>query len=594
MSDSSMSYEPEEEEEGEEQEEDTTQHGNPSGASGHSVPPHQNVLHDSKPLHNGTSHGNVSQRHKRQRLKPRRLALRAAATLPVGKYSDLYKEVVDDMLGGPEYGDGPRLFGTQYGIISWSPQEKNAFFTALARKGKDAIPEIAAFIGTKSQMEVRHYLDLLHRNFELHNVTEETVKNITLSDVPAAYEVSKECCLALENVASALSLRDEQAHNVAGRRKHGDFWLIDNEVAAYVEEVLEPEEESESEKDPEPESLEPGVIPASEFEVELQPETESKSLAEGDRNGQVNTVKMHSISATAKLLKISNWIRLSERVFMNAGERRLEDNWTQICFEDETPALTCDAFSDFYALTISITRRIVHSSIFFALSRIRAIERSHVNPKKVVKKEDIFAALDILKMEPNSRKFWASAPRRCALDIRHDSGENYKTVLLSYDELDALLGPKSDIDPEYIKTAPQAMSSASEGSSYSGEGFESDTSGRIPSTAQDSMDAEDDLSDAQEKHANALDQEASRAEESKLWRWIGKPDPQSLDHNVKPEVKEEEIEHTLFAKRKMPQEISNWRSRILYQAEWETFGQSTVAIDEEMGGNGSRKRLKID
>ncbi|TPX21767.1 hypothetical protein DIZ76_015730 [Coccidioides immitis] len=563
MSDSSMSYEPEEEEEGEEQEEDTTQHGNSSGGSGHSVRPHQNVLHDSKPLHNGTSHGNVSQRHKRRRLKPRRLALRAAATLPVGKYSDLYKEAVDDMLGGPEYGDGPRLFGTQYGIISWSPQEKNAFFTALARKGKDAIPEIAAFIGTKSQMEVRHYLDLLHRNFELHNVTEETVKNITLSDVPAAYEVSKECCLALENVASALSLRDEQAHNVAGRRKHGDFWLIDNEVAAYVEEVLEPEEESESEKDLEPESLEPEVIPESEFEVEFQPETESKSLAEGDRNGQVNTVKMHSISATAKLLKISNWIRLSERVFMNAGER-------------------------------SITRRIVHSSIFFALSRIRAIERSHVNPKKVVKKEDIFAALDILKMEPNSRKFWAGAPRRCALDIRHDSGENYKTVLLSYDELDALLGPKSDVDPEYIKTAPQAMSSASEGSSYSGEGFESDTSGRIPPTTQNSMDAEDDLSDAEEKHANALDQEASRAEESKLWRWISKPDPQSLDHNVKPEVKEEEIEHTLFAKRKMPQEISNWRSRILYQAEWETFGQSTVAIDEEMRGNGSRKRLKID
>ncbi|WEW57126.1 hypothetical protein PRK78_002586 [Emydomyces testavorans] len=580
MTDSSMSYEPEEDEdehEGDITDNNSFRNVDVSRAFGTSSPPLQSLPLDLNCVHDTVPHETRTKRRKRRRPKPRRLALRAAAALPVDTYCELYLESLNDVLGDSE--DTPHFYNSQYGVVSWTPREKTAFFAALAKKGKDAIPEIAALVGTKCQMEVRHYLDLLQRSFHVHHAMDQGVKGISLSDIPAAYEVSNECCLALEHVAKASCLRDEQAHNVAGRRKHGDFWLVDYEVAAYVEEELEPEPDAELESISEAESQ-------TEFQQtsELQPENKSRDSDD--------TVRTHGIFATAKLLKLSNWIRLSERIFMNPGTRCIEDNWNNICLKDESPALTCDAFSDFYALTISITRRLIQSTIFFALSRIRAIKRPYVDPRNLVKKEDVFAAVQVLKMKHNAKAFWAGSARRCSLDVRHTkSGEKYKTVLLSYDEVEALLGATSETDIDRMETESRPPTPVSDISTTSEEELNYDTDKSVPPNGNSTLLPSDYLSDPEEIHANALDKAASRVEEARLWRQVNKPVPAPTD--IKAESEDEYTQRKPFAKRKTPHEFANWRDRLLYQAEWETFGQDTAAIDQEMSGNRSRKRRRL-
>ncbi|EEP81500.1 predicted protein [Uncinocarpus reesii 1704] len=571
MSDSSMSYEPEDEEE---------EHGQNANKQlrrlkDSEVPltPNRNFQSNSGSVDDGIPNPAPKQ-GARRRVKPRHLALRAAARLPVDKYLELYKESLNNVLVGPDCDGAPQLFRSQYGIIQWTSQEKAAFFMALSKKGKDAVPEIAASIGTKSQMEVRHYLDLLQRNFELRNVAEEQVHNIILSDIPAACEISNECCIALESVAKALCLRDEQTHNVAGKRKHGDFWLVDREIATFVEE----DQESEAEAEPEEAEPDPILEPEPAPELGSLPDTEPPTGEDSSKND--SSVRTHGIFATAKLLKLSNWIHLSEHFFMNFGRERFEDNWNQLCFQDETPALTCDAFSDFYTLAISITRRVIQSSIFFALSRIRAVERSHVNPKRLVKKEDVSAALDVLGMAHDAKAFWAGVARRCALDVRHPkSGEKYKTVLLDYDEVERLLGAQLDENPRHIKLESPSASTTTEPTEDSD--FDSNTSTYSPT--QDNMGNDEDLSDPEELYANVMDREASRKEESALWAQINKPVPLS-GMNIKLEPNEEE-QNRPTTKRKSPQELVNWRDRLLYQSEWETLGQ-------EING-GQRKRRKF-
>ncbi|EDN07321.1 predicted protein [Histoplasma mississippiense (nom. inval.)] len=161
------------------------------------------------------------------------------------------------------------------------------------------------------------------------------------------------------------------------------MWLVDRHVAAMVEDQLDAERERSD---------------------------------DGGNEEEGNLSPQPSILATSQLLNTANWILLSERIFMNSGNSRIEDNWCHLRAGSETPSLTCEAFADFYALTISLTRRLVHSSIFFAMSRLRSLERGGYQRGKL---------------------FWIGAPRRHNLkveEIRHRKG--FKPVSLTYDEVE--------------------------------------------------------------------------------------------------------------------------------------------------------------
>ena len=112
-------------------------------------------------------------------------------------YEDLLNKNQDDLYD-------VRLEDSQLGISRWTAKEKAIFFNALDRKGRSDIIGIATVIGSKSEAEVSAYLNLLEdtlREIYLNGDTEGWL--LPLEDMPAAYEISQECCEALEEVSLA-------------------------------------------------------------------------------------------------------------------------------------------------------------------------------------------------------------------------------------------------------------------------------------------------------------------------------------------------------------------------------------------------------
>ncbi|KAF3482778.1 uncharacterized protein GIQ15_02102 [Arthroderma uncinatum] len=513
---------------------------------------------------------------KRKRVEPwawnkRENHLRRANAQPIMSYWKILEETVDAFIKEPNR--GAVIHGSRFGMITWSSEEKLALFAALGRKGKSAISEIASIIGTKSRLEVQEYLFELQQALQEKHMTEKTVRGVTLSDIHAAAEISEECCLALENVANSLSVREEQAHNISGRRKYQNMWLVDRTAALYLEEKVK-----------------------------------TKEISDVDPSA-------HHMLATAQLFNILNWVNLSRNVFMNFGGRRIEDNWTKICFHDETPAITCDSFTDFYTLAVSLTRRLVQSSIFFALSRIRTMEERGWNRHRFVRKDDVQAALKTLNVQANSREFWVNAARRCSLDVReYVSKGSSKTMLLSYDEVERRLS-SSHLElpelPEVEDHAENPIHDANipskqsqerdilEDSTSLFEGSDSDTSmdESAPVISDDEF-----LSGEEDRYASTLDKETSHEEEKRLWEILNqaaktKSAPPAVD--IKMESDDEEKlspSHRRVkppAKRKTAQELRDWRDYCLPMAEWELFGSKTVHINEEIRENHCIKRRKI-
>ena len=489
--------------------------------------------------------------------KTRNSALRNARLLPVDRYLELFNESVNDTLNIASYDQAHHTTrSSQHGAVTWSAREKNIFFDILAKKGKNGVREIASVLGTKSAMEVQDYIKLLHSSLEVHHKNDKYPKPIRFSDIPAAFEVSGPCCEYLDRLAEAVILRDEQSYNTAGKRKYQDFWLVNNEVAALVDEKISSEEQDEPLR--------------------------------------------HEIFATASLFNLSNWIELSENIFMNPGTQRPEDNWKNVSYEGETPAMTCEAFSDFYTLAVSITRRLVQSSIFFALSRIRSLRSGGWDVTDWVRKEDVQTALDVLKLKPNSQEFWKGAARRCTLDVRSTVNPVSRQIgLISYDEVEERLSRKESSLPSSRATS---ICPASDGAYSSDSNPVSDT--ELDETGLDdddfsTVESDSDLSDPEEIYASKLDKKESRQEESQIWERLchsapayvsrANCDPASTtDLNVNMETDDDTLLQKPLAKRKTRDELVDWRDRTLYRSEWESLKEQEE-LEEHV-----RKWQKVD
>lgn len=507
------------------------------------------------------------------KLQDRRKKALKLTTQSIDEYRGLLDELVNDISSGPKFDNEDRHNVTQNGIVTWTPREKETFFNLLARKGKNGVQEIADAIGTKTSLEVQDYLNLLHKGLEYRHLQERHSRTIVLGDVPAAAEISEECCQALDEIAEFLSIEQRIAEDKAGKSKHNDFWIITREKAEQVEE-----------------------------QMETQGEETSASTSDS------------SIFLAASLLNIRKWIQMSERFFMNFGGSRIEDNWVNIAFEDETPSVTCDAFSDFYAITVSVTRRLVQSAIFFAMSRIRNMKSYGSRQKsKLVRTRDIRAALDVLNMKHNSSEFWIGVARRCSLDvadIRHRKG--WKAGYMSYDQVEDALSGK-DLFPTEVsheETSVSHQPSEKEvDDDVSDESYvedvereEEDSDDNLsdvrshyssvrPSPAP--MSDEDPLSDQEDIHAEYVDQQTSKNEELRIWKLLNRPVPPSFDPPVKTEDEDPVTSRKPTGERKTKEELVDWRDRTLYRSEWEEYGHEVFEINEDLAEH-RRKRRRIE
>ncbi|KAK2806664.1 hypothetical protein FQN51_006632 [Onygenales sp. PD_10] len=524
-----------------------------------------------------------TRRARPSRSRSRAKALQAQRNLAVEQYAEIFNEFINDNAGGAEAANKSTLSRSQIGVVRWSPEEKDALFNALERHGKSGIPKIASLVGSKSEIEVRAYIDILHRALEQQQHRDFST-SVILGDIPAAIEVSEECDQVLEDNADALCLQEEQAHNTAGEREHGEMWLVNRHVAAVVEDQLGAENEA-------PDSVENET-------------GDRKDLHEDNKtNNNNDETPPSSILATAQLLNASNWILLSERIFMNPGNRQIEDNWSNLAYEGETPSVTCEAFADFYTLAISLTRRLIQSSLFFAASRIRALERGGYQRGKLVRREDVGAALDVLQMSHNTREFWTGAARRCKLDvedIRHRKG--YKPAPLTYDEVEEELSLEGSRSRTSRASSIAQSTAVSENLSDSEEEPLSPTSDSSGRQSNDDISDEESLSDPEEAHAATIDREARRIEESRLWRRLGQsPPPASSPARPHADIKMESDDEAVtgasrpLGGRKTKQDLVDWRDRVLFHSEWEEFGADTILVEEEVAENQrERKRRRLE
>ncbi|KAJ6092860.1 hypothetical protein N7486_008149 [Penicillium sp. IBT 16267x] len=442
--------------------------------------------------------------------------------------------------------EGDNTFSiTQHGSVIWTSAEKTLLFRLLDRKGKTGIQQIATMLGSKSELEVMDYLQSIHRGLEEHK-WEETPETILMGDVPAAMEVSKECCVELDKYAQALVMKEDLDLELAHRATYDANSLIAHEQAW-------------------------------------------KLVAE-----EVNPPLRGRIDLAANLLHVPGWINLSTTFFMNFGGSRSEDCWSHIVqSKSESPSLHGEALMDFYALTMSITRRLVQSAIFFAMSRLHGLRAMGRDRGRFIRTRDVRAALDVLNMKHGRAGFFVDVARRNRLAIT-DNVDGEGPRVISYDEAHEILqkdeNSDSESDQDNISSESEENDDQSESDSVVSEPA-SDPSSLPPGTERDNIPL-----DPEEDDANILDLEMSRREESNLWHLLDEPVPSRFKVPLIPENKNE---NDILVHRSLNEWTStenynprdhDWRDRTIYCSEWEVYGDGTQDLEDELDENRRKRR----
>ena len=498
----------------------------------------------------------------RRRRKRRRLSLGFPQGRPPFKrvqgpfsleYMGLLNDDIDDakerIIADPEHVGLP---DSRVGMVIWTAAEKRLFFDAAGRLGKDDLPGISSLIGTKTIVEVAHYIHLLEEGGKERFVKSRDL--VVLAEIPAAAEISPQCCLALDAAADELSLRQQRYEEQREKQKWAAIpWNVTREAAIQLETV--PEDER---------------------------------------------------PAFANLFNPPAWVKLSNRVFMNASFA--ENNWRYV--DEEPPSMRATAFEDFHNLAVSITRKIISTVLFFADSRIRAKTGADRRTRRLVKRRDVLAAVESLGLAHNSHDFWAGCARRLKLDVYDDEDEGDPEdglAIMSFNEVEAALGhgessrslagqaesrsqsedeesvgdddtDSPDTDIESAEAALDAADEAMEGEfrrEIPDEKVRDEAQELIHHTALDIPPTQRSIEAVMrriiaernnEAHADACDLIASAEEERKLWGALKLEPPEELGKRVvASEGRKETASTEDYLGRK------EWREGLRYLSQWETM-----------------------
>ncbi|KAF4996773.1 hypothetical protein FGRMN_4337 [Fusarium graminum] len=429
------------------------------------------------------------------------------------------------------------LYPSQIGLTYWSIPEKKLFFEAIARLGQTDLPGIASRIGTKSGIEVNHYLDILQRARVLRQ-REVRRPAIEFSEIPAAVELSQQCCHALDEAADAISVRQERKEEQREEGKWGECWDITPRIARQLD--------------------------------------NGESITGGQ--------DLHF----PRLFNLHAWLKLSERIFMNSSIP--SENWDSI--DNRPPSIWATTFEDFHSLAVSITKRLVQTTIFLSMSRIKAKKELIPTTREIIRAQDVEAAVSSLGMGHNSRQFWSGCARRLRLEVHEeppDRDEEGEYEALSYEQVESLLS-RSDEDTHSVaepQTDPEEVANSSENEALSSDFEEpptlSDEEGiaiereanevlqfsaadfpetyRKKETLKNRIAAER----RQEQYAEEHDQYASWQAEAQMWDLLQKkprielpkvPEPGPLQRSTM------DVESIFPIGR-------DWRSKTKYHSEWE-------------------------
>ncbi|KAF2502509.1 hypothetical protein BU16DRAFT_11024 [Lophium mytilinum] len=499
------------------------------------------------------------------------------------------------------------LPGSQIGVSWWSGEEKDAFFRALSRYGQDNIRAISTAIKSKSEMEVCDYFLLLRDNSIQRQLNAPSLKHaVALRDIPAAIELGEECRKVLDLAGEAVAWYQENFEAKEERKKYGDYWLLDSDLASKIESAVSEQPEGETDDFIKNEGRQPNPDYA---------EEESKARRESSGSSLLSTIP------AARLLKPKNWLALQRNVFMNSRRKRQTDNWRDLAGVDESPSMYYTAFHDFHRMAVSITRRLVQATMFESSSRLRAQDHRNTRPTPKVRRKDVETAIDLLGMPPHSREYWVNVPRRCGIYVFNKS-TRFRRPRMKYDDVEkelatpwAITKPIGQLLEITSRGVPSGARTAykEEIVDEAHENLQNDET-HAHEDLQDTQESEEDQSDqgdyetdisSSESHdsvpddidvlpirarrrrrkhqrveqsqideAERVDQQATELEEQRIRGML------SL-HNA-PDIKsgeEEEAEVPIaLVQRTDFSELVNWRSWTEYHAEWE--GASDLMEDD--------------
>ena len=479
-------------------------------------------------------------------------------------YSDRYLELFQDSAATKlEYFQGSEYESSQIGGVTWEEPEKVRFFEALPKVGRHGLPQLAQHTGTKSELEVKSYLDHLRNAETDRQLFEKQTKNSSKSEIPAAIEIGSDCEAQLEQAADALAAFQEQYDHAFGQQETSLPFVINHDVASQLDAITE---ESLNAKD------------------------------ESDNEGEMMDYGPH------ELFNLLTFIELSSNFFMHGSRSTPTNNWRAFAEEGESPAMTQQVILEFRELVVSLVRRLVRTTLFLAQSRLRASTTQNRTPARLVSEYDVRAALTILKSKSDLWEYWTKLPKRFGFKVvsgSHRKGDHIKRVL-SYDEVEATLTVRrhagrrrslsvtSGASTESSVESDEASSMAGEFESGSEDANLEETVDEIPAHRQDeqmregSSSTEEEtsaqkpaassrispnkrkrlLEEELEQYLEDMDQQARQEEEARLLSLLGVEAP-----NL---TKQEPIELGRRPKvpRKSVEEVAIWAP--FCQAEWES------------------------
>lgn len=509
------------------------------------------------------------------------------------RYLDLLNDDIAEINHGIGFDDG-HLAASQIGASYWSIAEKEACFRQLCLSGPGNLETLASAIGTKSAPEVQAYVLLLQEGVrELENSSKASDR-FTFEDVPAACEVSPECEDLATLAADAIAERVESDDAEKERETHGQWWLIDETTAGELEDQFEAEDSAHSPTDQHVNDQD-GV----QNNVEAGPDDHAGSLA----------------VPAANLLDSVNFLKLSSRLFMNSASDP-DANWhTHLDpnSDQDGPSIYRTAFDDFHNLAVSLTRRLVQASIFQALSRLRSASDSRLVP--AVNGNDVAAAVDIVGSKVDRDKYWATAARRCGVEVYSEADKfrdgrpgTKRGFKLTYEEVERELGMVSDShsagmdDDESVSDGAideldaddDAFTDGSEHpESHLGENevikdvavspdHESRGCRNKPQTRKRGLSPHS-FDRAEDEYLEQLDQINSIVEDNRLRGILGLALIDG-DVAVKPAFS--------YKRTKTETRGQYWRDVVQYEAPWEQHGHVPVEAFEAMGAEGKQGKRR--
>ena len=479
--------------------------------------------------------------------RPRSKRLRIA-------YSDRYRNLFHESVDGlaevcppiPLVNSG----SAHNGIVTWSSQERQSLLKSIDKYGRHDLSLSTRTLGTKTQVEVCDFVRLLDEAKAKQHIHGLGRALLDASTISAALEISDGCNAALEAAADALAMLQGKEDEKVERRTYGEKWLLTSKIAKKVDSCL--------------------------------------------RHGPDGEAQVTETVPSAVVLNLSAFLRLSSRLFMNSADQ--ECNWRSLVESRERPSIFYSAFSDLSNLLLTVTKRLVQSTLYFAMSRIRAMDASTYQASRAVTSQDVRAALEVLSMKATAHEYWVYVARRCRLDVVDRRGRLRKRKVsgrgMDYDEIEAILSQGREVRGRYAssqsRVGSRAISHTTDSSSQSGSSQEDSEPGsmsddelpsspalsdtRLTCESSDSIRAQNRFDHDQLGYISALDYRNSLKEEERLWALLDKAPPKVID------IDTINIPKNPGPERKGLEELGNWRHDVEHIAEWEACG---VDVHEE-------------